>query len=162
LGQAGGAIPSFPDEDLPWWLDVYADELTPGERVVFRAIVEGQSGVQIAHACRLALSTVRSHVKSIHRKLQVRSIAELQGLIVQDLAEQLSAPRTSTARAASVRPRRLMYMRYVAGEVGWTCRVCRVVRMFGSKALALKARHQHAREPAHLANGRRTRPRSAS
>ena len=49
------------------------DRLTPREQRVLAALVDGLSGEEIAEAQFVAVSTVRSHVQGILRKLGVRS-----------------------------------------------------------------------------------------
>lgn len=49
------------------------DRLTPREQQVLRALAAGRSASEIAAAERLGLATVRSHVQSVLRKLEVSS-----------------------------------------------------------------------------------------
>lgn len=51
-------------------------ELTDREQEVLRLLVRGQAYKEIAAYLGVGLETVRSHVKSIYRKLQVHSAAE--------------------------------------------------------------------------------------
>lgn len=51
-------------------------DLTDREQQVLRALVEGLSYKQVADILAISLGTVRSHVTSIYRKLQVHSVAE--------------------------------------------------------------------------------------
>jgi len=55
---------------------VAALELTERERDVLRCLVDGLSYKQAAAELRISSETVRSHVKSIYRKLQVHNVAE--------------------------------------------------------------------------------------
>ncbi len=49
------------------------DALTPRESDVLRGLIAGESAEEIARSQYVALSTVRSHVKSLLRKLGVNS-----------------------------------------------------------------------------------------
>jgi DNA-binding NarL/FixJ family response regulator len=51
-------------------------ELTDRELQVLRALVEGLSYKQVADALGISMGTVRTHIVSIYRKLQVHSVAE--------------------------------------------------------------------------------------
>lgn len=51
-------------------------DLTEREQQVLRALVEGLSYKQIADILGISLGTVRTHITSIYRKLQVHSVAE--------------------------------------------------------------------------------------
>lgn len=51
-------------------------DLTEREQQVLRAFVEGLSYKQAADVLGISLGTVRSHVVSVYRKLQVHSVAE--------------------------------------------------------------------------------------
>jgi DNA-binding NarL/FixJ family response regulator len=51
-------------------------EMTEREQQVLRALVEGLSYKQAADSLGISLGTVRTHVTSIYRKLQVHSVAE--------------------------------------------------------------------------------------
>ncbi|HEV8324361.1 MAG TPA: response regulator transcription factor [Myxococcota bacterium] len=55
---------------------VDAPVLTSREQEVLRGLVRGLSYKQIAAELSLSLDTVRSHIKSLYKKLQVHSIAE--------------------------------------------------------------------------------------
>ena len=51
-------------------------DLTEREQQVLRGLVEGLSYKQVAEVLGLSLGTVRTHISSIYRKLQVHSIGE--------------------------------------------------------------------------------------
>lgn len=51
-------------------------DLTEREQQVLRALVEGLSYKQVADILGISMGTVRTHVTSIYRKLQVHSVAE--------------------------------------------------------------------------------------
>lgn len=52
------------------------DALTPRERDVLERLTQGFTYEGIAHALGVGLSTVQGHIKSIYRKLEVRSKSE--------------------------------------------------------------------------------------
>lgn len=56
-----------------------AGELTGREREVLEALRLGQKNAQIAAALGISVETVRSHVKSVYRKLGVRTRRDLLG-----------------------------------------------------------------------------------
>jgi len=58
--------------------------LTDREQEVLRSLVRGKTYQQTAGALEISLDTVRSHVKSIYRKLQVHSVAEAVGRAIRD------------------------------------------------------------------------------
>jgi DNA-binding NarL/FixJ family response regulator len=51
-------------------------ELTEREHEVLQCLVRGQSYKQCADALNISLDTVRTHIRSIYKKLQVHSVAE--------------------------------------------------------------------------------------
>ncbi len=51
-------------------------DLTEREQQVLRALVDGHSYKQAADVLGISLGTVRTHITSIYRKLQVHSVAE--------------------------------------------------------------------------------------
>ena len=59
-------------------------DLTEREQEVLRALVQGLAYKQIASALGIAIDTVRSHVKSIYRKLQVHGVAEAVGRAIRE------------------------------------------------------------------------------
>src|SRR5262249_9422512 len=65
------ARPSAAGEASPTRFD-----LTEREQDVLRALVNGFSYKQAADALGISLGTVRSHIGSIYRKLQVHNVAE--------------------------------------------------------------------------------------
>lgn len=50
--------------------------LSPREREVLRALVEGLAYKQVAEALGISIDTVRHHVRGLYKKLQVHSVAE--------------------------------------------------------------------------------------
>jgi DNA-binding NarL/FixJ family response regulator len=58
--------------------------LTEREREVLQALVEGKSYKQVAEYLAVSLDTVRSHIRSIYRKLQVHSVAEAVGRALRE------------------------------------------------------------------------------
>ncbi len=54
-----------------------ADNLTPREQEIVRAIEDGLSYKLIAERLHVSLDTVRSHIRQVYRKLQVNSKAEI-------------------------------------------------------------------------------------
>ena len=59
-------------------------DLTEREQQVLRALVEGQSYKQAADLLGISLGTVRTHIVSIYRKLQVHSVAEAISRALRD------------------------------------------------------------------------------
>lgn len=51
-------------------------ELTEREQEVLRCLVEGMSYKRVARQLDISLDTVRSHIRTVYRKLQVHSVAE--------------------------------------------------------------------------------------
>jgi len=50
--------------------------LTPREKGILKAIIEGQSNKEISETLFISVETVKSHIKSIYQKLQVRNRVE--------------------------------------------------------------------------------------
>ena len=71
LMRDGGSEGQVGDAESPTRLD-----LTDREQQVLRALVEGLSYKQVADILGISLGTVRTHITSIYRKLQVHSVAE--------------------------------------------------------------------------------------
>jgi DNA-binding NarL/FixJ family response regulator len=57
--------------------------LTDRERDVLRGLVQGLAYKQVADTLGLSLDTVRTHIRSIYRKLQVHSVAEAVGRAIR-------------------------------------------------------------------------------
>jgi two-component system, NarL family, nitrate/nitrite response regulator NarL len=78
------------------WLRHRAAELTPRERECLALLVEGQTTEQIQRTLSVSVMTVRSHVRSVLRKLGAHSRLEAASLAVRHelLAEE---PRASQA-----------------------------------------------------------------
>ena len=53
-----------------------APSLTEREKDVLQGLVNGRSYKQVGDELGVSLDTVRSHIRSIYRKLQVHSVAE--------------------------------------------------------------------------------------
>ena len=53
-----------------------AVELTPREREVLACLVQGMSYKGVARSLHISIDTVRFHIRSVYRKLQVRNVAE--------------------------------------------------------------------------------------
>jgi DNA-binding NarL/FixJ family response regulator len=58
--------------------------LTERERDVLRCLVEGRSYKEVAAELSISAETVRSHIKSIYRKLQVHSVAAAVSRAIRD------------------------------------------------------------------------------
>lgn len=73
--QAFGPLPAIElDDSRPKPVDAYlADPLTPRELDVLRLLAEGYSNQALADKLQISLSTVRTHMRSIHSKLGVKS-----------------------------------------------------------------------------------------
>jgi DNA-binding NarL/FixJ family response regulator len=50
--------------------------LTHREKEILRSIIEGQSNKEISHTLYVSVETVKSHIKSIYHKLQVKNRVE--------------------------------------------------------------------------------------
>ena len=50
--------------------------LTQREKEILKAIIDGQSNKEISNALCISIETVKSHIKSIYQKLQVRNRVE--------------------------------------------------------------------------------------
>lgn len=59
-------------------------ELTTRERQVLRALVDGMSYKQVADHLGVSVNTVRSHVRTLYRKLQVQNVAEAVSRAVRE------------------------------------------------------------------------------
>ncbi len=58
--------------------------LTPRELEVLRCLVQGKSYKGVARALDVSIDTVRSHIRSVYRKLQVHSVAEAVARALRD------------------------------------------------------------------------------
>lgn len=58
-------------------------DLTAREQDVLRCIVRGRSYQQTAADLEIGVETVRTHIRSLYRKLQVHSVAEAVGLAIR-------------------------------------------------------------------------------
>jgi len=83
---------AHPDEIAPVILRAY--ELTPREEGVVRLLLRGMSNDEIAAVLNLSTYTIKQHLKSVFRKVDTRSRAELTARI---FAEQY-APRIAERR----------------------------------------------------------------
>ena len=54
-------------------------QLTPRETQTLRCIAQGMAYIEAAHAMGVSLSTVQSHIRSLYRKLEVRSQVQAVG-----------------------------------------------------------------------------------
>jgi DNA-binding NarL/FixJ family response regulator len=59
-------------------------ELTARERDVLHCLVQGMSYKAVAAALDISIDTVRSHIRSVYRKLQVNSVAEAVGRALRE------------------------------------------------------------------------------
>ena len=50
--------------------------LTQREKEILKAIIDGRSNKEISDALFISIETVKSHIKSIYQKLQVRNRVE--------------------------------------------------------------------------------------
>ena len=73
---AGGGLPSAEPDRFA--------SLTPRELDILRELAEGQSNKEIAHALEIAPGTVKLHIRSILRKLDVRSRVEAAVVAVEE------------------------------------------------------------------------------
>ena len=64
--------------------------LTSQERNVFDLIIEGLSNVEIAEQLIIAECTVKTHLYSISKKLNVKSRNQLMGRVIRELKEQVA------------------------------------------------------------------------
>jgi DNA-binding NarL/FixJ family response regulator len=74
-------------EDTPGSLPRHARVdvgLTPRELDVLRCLVQGKSYKAVARALDVSIDTVRSHIRSVYRKLQVHSVAEAVARALRD------------------------------------------------------------------------------
>ena len=92
--------------------DVRASLLTHREGDVLALLRDGRSNAQIALALQIGVETVRTHARSIYRKLGVASRRELLALPTPGVQPPPAAeptarrPRASRSRNAAFRPRR--------------------------------------------------------
>jgi DNA-binding NarL/FixJ family response regulator len=68
--QLNGARPSAADPSKP------AVDLTPREAEVLGCLVQGMSYKATASSLDISIDTVRTHVRAVYRKLQVRNVAD--------------------------------------------------------------------------------------
>jgi DNA-binding NarL/FixJ family response regulator len=59
-------------------------DLTARERDVLHCLVQGMSYKAVAAALDISIDTVRSHIRSVYRKLQVNSVAEAVGRALRE------------------------------------------------------------------------------
>ena len=59
-------------------------ELTPRERDVLACLVQGMSYKAVARDLTISIDTVRSHIRSVYRKLQVNNVAEAVGRALRE------------------------------------------------------------------------------
>jgi DNA-binding NarL/FixJ family response regulator len=71
LGLLRSSVPAPPPSHAPTRL-----QLTDREHDVLKGLVQGMSYKQIADEAGISLDTVRTHIRSVYRKLQVHSVAE--------------------------------------------------------------------------------------
>jgi DNA-binding CsgD family transcriptional regulator len=81
LAELGVALNMEHEDDVR--ADADLSRLSPREAQVLRSLLEGRSLPAIGEELRIALPTVRNHLKSIFRKLGVRSQAELLQMFVR-------------------------------------------------------------------------------
>ena len=77
--------------------------LSPRERDVLHALVEGMSYKMIAHSLSISFETVRSHIKRIYEKLHVHSATEAAAKA--KAAKGKSAKAKTKAKTAAGRPK---------------------------------------------------------
>jgi DNA-binding NarL/FixJ family response regulator len=82
------------DSQQPTWAGERFAKLTPREEAVLHILGNGAQNKIIAYKLGMSLSTVKAHVHSIIRKLNVRNRTEV---VVAARAVQLPAPRTNGA-----------------------------------------------------------------
>lgn len=96
--NGGSALPAFPLHHLPVGSGLYYDvyllggatlgkipesllnevfNISPAEARICTCALAGQNPAEIAVALKLSINTVKSHLKSIYRRLQVHSVAQL-------------------------------------------------------------------------------------
>jgi DNA-binding NarL/FixJ family response regulator len=78
--------------------------LTGRERDVLRRIGEGESAKQIARGLEISPATVRSHVRSIYVKLDIRTRAQAAALVVDARMTGVIGPCPADAVQAGARP----------------------------------------------------------
>lgn len=59
-------------------------DLTPREREVLGCLVQGMSYKAVARGLGISIDTVRSHIRSVYRKLQVNNVAEAVGRALRE------------------------------------------------------------------------------
>jgi len=59
-------------------------DLTPREVEVLACLVKGMSYKGVARSLDISIDTVRSHIRSVYRKLQVRNVAEAVSRAIQE------------------------------------------------------------------------------
>lgn len=59
-------------------------DLTPRERDVLACLVRGMSYKAVARELEVSIDTVRSHIRSVYRKLQVNNVAEAVGRALRE------------------------------------------------------------------------------
>ena len=74
----------FPDARLSRPLREAPSELTPREREVLQLLAEGKTPREIAESLFVSLKTVETHRRSIKRKLNARTLADLTKYAIQE------------------------------------------------------------------------------
>jgi len=77
LGSKGSRAAVAATSESPWW----ETRLSPREREVAHRCLEGRPAAEIGRTLHISLHTVRNHLKSIYKKLQVSSMPELVVLL---------------------------------------------------------------------------------
>jgi DNA-binding NarL/FixJ family response regulator len=74
------------------------EKLTPSELGILRLLFSGLSNKQIAHATSRTMETVKTHIKTIFRKLDVRSraqavmVARRRGILPEEVSDRMGTP----------------------------------------------------------------------
>lgn len=75
-------------------------ELTPREREVFFLLAKGRNAAIVEKELIISMSTVKSHMYSIYRKLGVSSQQELIDVVEEDVRDTLRTPKTPNANVS--------------------------------------------------------------